>query len=63
MKKKTYHIIRDGAPQIVTPEELHRLNELNTVFTFNIDWYLSNGYVTLESIRKKCEMSWLLQRK
>ena len=24
-------------------------------YKFDVNWYLSNGYVTLESIRERCE--------
>lgn len=55
MKKKTYHIIKEGTHKEVTSDELKQLNESQSNFTFDANWYLSNGYVTLESIRKKCE--------
>lgn len=55
MAKKTYHIIKEGIHKEVTLDELQLLNESQSNFTFDVNWYLSNGYVTLESIREKCE--------
>ena len=53
--ERTYHIIRNGVKEEVTASQLNLLKESNEHIEGDAEWYLSHGYVTLESIREKCE--------
>lgn len=53
--ERKYHIIRNGIKEEVTASQLNLLKESNEQIEGDAEWYLSHGYVTLESIREKCE--------
>ena len=57
LKMKEYHIIRNGIKECVTCDELNMLQEStnSTDTTFDMDWYLSHGYKTIEKIREEIE--------
>lgn len=42
----TYHILKDGVPMEVTPEELRALEESGGSVECDIKWYLSHGGIT-----------------
>ena len=53
--ERIYHIIRNGVKEEVTASQLILLKESIEKIEGDAEWYLSHGYVTLESIREKCE--------
>ena len=61
MKGRMTHLINEyGDRQVVetrnADEEIRRLNEsTNSTYYLNVDWYLANGYVTIEEARKRIE--------
>lgn len=55
-KEHTYHIIRNGVKEEVTATQLHQLSEAKEHKVFDIDWYLSHGYVTLEEVIRQNEL-------
>ena len=54
---KEYHIIRNGIKECVTCDELNMLLESTNIAdaTFDMEWYLSHGYKTIEKIREEIE--------
>ena len=49
---KEYHIIRNGIKECVTCDELNMLQESTNItdVTFDMEWYLSHGYKTMEEV-------------
>ena len=57
---KTHLINEHGDRQVVetrnADEEIQRLNEsTNSTYHLDVDWYLANGYVTIEEARRRIE--------
>jgi hypothetical protein len=63
MKGRMTHLINEhGDRQVVetrnADEEIQRLNEsTNSTYYLDVDWYLNNGYVTIEEARRRIEGS------
>ena len=61
MKYRKTHLINEhGDRQVVetrnADEEIRRLNEsTNSTYFLDVDWYLANGYVTIEDGRRRIE--------
>ena len=58
--RKTHLINEHGDRQVVetrnADEEIRRLNEsTNSTYHLDVDWYLANGYVTIEEARRRIE--------
>ena len=58
--RKTHLINQDGDKKVVETRnskvEIQQLNEsTSTKYQMDIEWYLSNGYVTISDARKKIE--------
>ena len=58
--RKTHLINEHGDRQVVetrnADEEIRRLNEsTNSTYHIDMDWYLANGYVTIEEARRRIE--------
>ena len=58
--RKTHLINEHGDRQVVetrnADEEIQRLNEsTNSTYHLDVDWYLTNGYVTIEDARRRIE--------
>ena len=52
-KERTYHIIRNGVKEEVTASELRIIEDSgDTNWNLDVDWYLSNGCVTMEEFKK-----------
>ncbi len=53
-EKKKYHYLRDGKRVEMTLEEARALNESksDSSLEFDVQWYLSHGYVTLDEFEK-----------
>ena len=58
--RKTHLINEHGDRRVVdtrnADEEIRRLNEsTNSTYHIDVDWYLANGYVTIEEARRRIE--------
>ena len=58
--RKTHLINEHGDRQVVetrnADEEILRLNKsTNSTYYLDVDWYLANGYVTIEEARRRIE--------
>ena len=58
--RKTHLINENGDRKVVetrrAEEEIKRLSKsTNTTYHIDIDWYLANGYMSLEDMRKSIE--------
>lgn len=58
--RKTHLINEHGDRQVVETRnadvEIRRLNEnTNSTYHIDLDWYLANGYVTIEEARRRIE--------
>ena len=52
-KGVTYHIIRNGVKEEVSASELNRFDEsTENNYELDMEWYLSNGAITLEDFKK-----------
>lgn len=53
-EKKKYHYLKDGEKVEMTLEEARALNEsmTKTSLEFDVQWYLSHGYITSEEFEK-----------
>ena len=52
-KERTYHIIRNGVKEEIPASELNKIAEAtNSNYEFDMEWYLSNGAITLEDFKK-----------
>ena len=51
---KKFHYLRNGKKVTMTLKEAKIINESNTKesLEFDVQWYLSHGYVTLEEFEK-----------
>ena len=61
MKVRMTHLINEhGDRQVVetrnADEEIRQLNErTNSTYYLDVDWYLANGYVTIEEVIRRIE--------
>lgn len=54
-ENKKYHYLRNGEKVTMTLKEAKIINESNTKesLEFDVQWYLSHGYVTSEGFERK----------